>query len=275
MTTTRSTGARVLVWIGGLLGAAMIVSGAFSAVDVIATQNADPATAVATASYEAAPVVELVADGDVTVTTGGVAVDVERTSRTASARTTYSATRTGDRLVVRHECDWWRPGFCAAGLRVTVPDGTEVVIRASDGSVSATSLTGPLTVRTSDASTTVSDINGNVSLRTADGSTTISDVRGSVTARSSDGPITVDRVTGSVTTHTSDGRTTIAEVDGDIDARSSDGSVTVFGNGIPVALDITTNDGRQTIEGPTDPDASVSVRIDTVDGSASFLGPQG
>ena len=80
-------------------------------------------------------------------------------------------------------------------------------------------------------------------------------------------------MTGAVTTRTSDGRTTIATVDGDITARASDGDVTVYGNGEPVALTIATNDGQQTVDAPTDPNAPVSVHIRTVDGAASYLGP--
>ncbi|WP_426593365.1 DUF4097 family beta strand repeat-containing protein [Cellulomonas sp. McL0617] len=270
----RSTRARVLVWTGAIVGALMLASGASSLLDLLVFTNADPATVVATASYDAAPVVELVADGEVTVTTGGPRVDVERTSRTASVKATYSAVVTGDRLVVKHTCDWWRPGFCSAGLKVTVPDGTQVVVRASDGAVHATSLTGPLTVHTSDGASTITHVSGDVSLRSSDGHATITDVRGSVDAQTSDGAITVDQVTGSVTTRTRDGRTTISAVDGNISARASDGPVTVYGNGAPVALTMTTADGKQTIEAPTDPAAPVSVTIHTSDGHASYLGPR-
>jgi DUF4097 and DUF4098 domain-containing protein YvlB len=269
----RSDGARALLWAGGILGALMIAAGAYSLVNLLVFTNADPATVTGSASYDAAPVVELVADGDVTVTTGGSGVEVERTSRAVSAHTSYKASVSGDRLVVKHTCDWWRPGFCSAGLNVTVPRGTQVVVRASDGSVEARSLVGPLTVNPSDGATTITDIEGDVSLRAADGSAMIDDVRGDVTARTSDGQIDVSGVTGSVSTHTSDGRTTISAVDGDIDARAADGDVTVFGNGEPVALTIATNDGRQTVDAPTDPNASVRVSIHTVDGDASYLGP--
>ena len=270
----RSEGARALLWFGGILGALMLAAGAYSLVNLLVFTNADPATVSASASYDAASVVQLVADGDITVTTGGASVEVERTSRTASIDAKYTAALSGDRLVVRHECDWWRPGFCAAGLNVTVPEGTEVVVRATDGSVAATSLTGPLTVRTSDGSTTISDVDGDVSLESSDGSASVDDVRGDLDARTSDGWIDVSRVTGEVTTHTNDGRTTIAGAEGDVDARAEDGDVTVYGNGEPVALTIATRDGRQTVDAPTDPNAPISVRIRTSDGNASYLGPR-
>jgi len=270
----RSGGARSLLWIGGIVGALMLVTGAYSIVNLLVFTNADPSTVTGTATYDAAPVVELVADGDISVTTGGSDVHVERTSRVASSHATYKASVSGDRLVVKHVCAWWHPGYCEAGLNVTVPSGTEVVVRGSDGAVEATSLTGPLTVHASDGRATISDIDGDVSLQSGDGSVTIDDVRGDVGAHTSDGRIDVSAVTGSVTTHTSDGRTTISAVDGDIDARASDGDVTVYGDGEPVALTIETSDGRQTVDAPTDPSASPTVRIHTSDGDASYLGPR-
>ncbi|WP_028049687.1 DUF4097 family beta strand repeat-containing protein [Cellulomonas sp. URHD0024] len=270
----RSAGARALVWVGAIVGALMLVSGASSLVDLLVYSNADPATVSGSATYDAAPVVELVADGDVTVATGDASIHVERTSRTASTHASYKAAMSGNRLVVKHTCDWWRPGFCEAGLNVTVPQGTEVVVRSSDGSVEATSLTGAVTVHTSDGATRIDDVTGAVSVRSVDGDATITDIRGDVSARSSDGSVDISQVTGSVTTHSSDGRTTIAGVDGNVDARAADGDITVYGNGDPVALTVATNDGRQTVDAPTDPDASVSVAIHTVDGDASYLGPR-
>jgi len=270
----RSEGARVLLWFGAILGALMLAAGAYSLVNLLVYTNGDPSTVVGTASYDAAPVVEIVADGDITVTTGDTGVDVERTSRTASTEAKYTASLSGERLIVKHTCDWWRPGFCTAGLNVRVPEGTEVVVRASDGSVEATSLTGPLTIRTSDGSTVVEDVSGDVSLHASDGSVSIDDVRGDVDARTSDGWIDVSRVTGEVSTHTENGHTTVEAVEGDIDARASDGDVTVYGNGEPVALTIAARDGSQTVDAPTDPNASVKVGIHTADGDASYLGPR-
>ena len=65
--------------------------------------------------------VELVADGHVTVTTGGDRVEVERTASTVLAAAHYRVDELGDRLRVSYRCDWWRPGFCSASLDVTVP----------------------------------------------------------------------------------------------------------------------------------------------------------
>jgi hypothetical protein len=271
----RGPGARALTWTGAIVGGVLLLSGAYSAVDLLLLESDDATTTSADASYDAAPLVEIVADGHVTVTTGGDRVEVARTASTVLAAARYRTDASADRLLVSYRCDWWRPGFCSASLDVTVPDGTAVLVRASDGSVTATSLRGPLDVRVSDGEADVSDVVGDVTVRTADGRTSVSDVRGSVSVSSADGEITVADVSGTVTTRSSDGRTEISRSRSDIDASASDGSVTVYGTGEPVALDISTADGGQTIEGPVDPTSSTSVRIRTSDGHAAYLGPRG
>lgn len=273
--TPRGPGARALTWFGAVLGGVLLLSGAYSAVDLLATSSDDATTVSASATYDAAPAVEIVADGHVTVTTGGDRIEVDRTASTVLAAAHYRTDLSADRLLVSYRCDWWRPGFCSASLDVTVPDGTAVLVRASDGAVTASALRGPLDVRVSDGETDVSDIDGDVTVRTADGRTSVSDVRGSVSVSSADGEITVSDVSGAVTTRSSDGRTEISRSRSDIDAQASDGSVTVYGTGEPVALDISTADGGQTIEGPVDPTSSISVRIRTSDGHAAYLGPRG
>ena len=86
---------------------------------------------------------------------------------------------------------------------------------------------------------------------------------------------TVSDVSGTVTTRHQRRPHGDLPLASDIDAHASDGDVTVYGTGEPVALDISTNDGRQTIEGPIDPTSSGHVRIRTSDGDASYLGPRG
>ncbi|KQY21923.1 hypothetical protein ASD16_14750 [Cellulomonas sp. Root485] len=270
----RGPGAHALTWTGAIVGGVLLLSGAYSAVDLLVMGSDDATTTSEEASYAAASLVEIVADGHVTVTTGGDRVEVARTARTVLAAAHYRVDELGDELRVSYRCDWWRPGFCSASLDVTVPDGTAVVVRASDGSVTATSLSGALDVHVSDGETDVSDIDGDVTVRTADGRTYVSDVRGSVDVSAADGDITVSDVSGAVTTRASDGRTEISRARSDIDAHASDGSVTVYGTGEPVALDLSTNDGGQTIEGPVDPTSSISVRIRTSDGHAAYLGPR-
>lgn len=271
----RGPGARALTWAGAIVGGVLLLSGAYSAVDLLVMGSDDATTVTESASYAAAPVVEIVADGQVTVTTGGDRVEVDRTGRTVLEAAHYRTDLSADRLLVSYRCDWWRPGFCSVALDVTVPDGTSVIIRANDGAVTASALSGPLDVHLSDGEARVSDIDGDVVVRTADGRVEVTDVRGSVDASSADGGIIVSGVSGDVTTRSSDGRTEISSSRGNIDARASDGDVTVFGTGEPVALEIMTADGGQAIEGPVDPTSSIHVRIATADGRAEYLGPRG
>jgi len=270
----RTPAARALTWVGAVIGGVLVLSAGYSAVNLLVLGSGDATTVVGTASYPAAPVVELVADGHVTVTTGGDRVEVERTRRTTLTPARYDAARAGDRLTVSYRCESWRPGFCSASLDVTVPDGTAVVVRASDGAVDASGLRGPLDVRVSDGDSRISDVDGDVTVRANDGTVDVDTVRGSLTVSSADGGVTVSGVSGSVVARSSDGRVEISDVQGDVDAHASDGDATVYGTGEPVALDISASDGREIVEGPTDPSASTHVRIRTSDGDAAFLAPR-
>ena len=211
----------------------------------------DATTVVQTPRYDAAPVVELVADGHVTVTTGGDRVEVERTASTALAPATTARARRPPR--VSYRCDWWRPGFCSASLDVTLPDGTPWSSAPATARSTATSLRGPLDVHVSDGDIDVSDIDGDVTVRTADGGTASATSAARSRVSSADG---ADDGPGRLRLghpRSSDGRIDIAGARGDIDAHASDGDVTVWGTGEPVALDISATDGRQVVEGPTDP----------------------
>ena len=255
-----------------MIGAVILVGTAANLVDLALWADADDATTSATVTYSARPVVELVADGEVDVRTGGDRVVVERTARAALTSVHYAVDESADRLTVRHECAWF--GSCRASLAVSVPAGTDVVVRASDGDVTARGLNGALDIRTGDGRTEVADLAGDLTLASSDGAVDVRSVQGDVDVRSSDGSTSIDGVSGSLTATSGDGRVTVSGVLGDVDVRSSDGDVTVYGTGDPVALDIQVVDGRQTVDAPTDPGASRTVGIHVNDGDASYLGPR-
>ncbi|MGY4645120.1 DUF4097 family beta strand repeat-containing protein [Cellulomonas sp. URHB0016] len=271
----RSPGSRALVWTGGVLGGLILLGSAYSATGQLVAANVDVESTARTATYDALPVVRLVADGDVTVTTGGSEVVVRRESRSALATPRYSVDVVGGRLLVQHRCDWWSPGVCSASLVVQVPEGTDVEIEASDGDVSAQALRGSLDAHTSDGATVVEDVVGDVSVHGSDGRIDVSSVQGDVDVSSSAGRVDVSDVSGRADVHSSDGRIELSAVHGDVDASASDGDVTVYGTGEPVALDISVADGHQTVTGTTDPGASVHVRIHASDGNVAYLGPNG
>ncbi|ROS75344.1 DUF4097 family beta strand repeat-containing protein [Cellulomonas sp. PhB143] len=265
----RGPGARALAWLGGTVGVLLLAWGGFQLADWASATSTS-----ATRSYAAAPVVELVADGHVTVRGGAdeTGVSVESTARSGFSGPTYSAEAAGDRLVVSHECGWWpSSGVCRGSLDVVVPERTEVVVHSSSGAVRASGLVGRTRLSTSDGRVEVSDVVGDTTVETSNGRVQAGDVDGNLDARSSNGAIDVSGVTGDAVLETSNGRVDVDDVAGDVDAESSNGDITVRGAGHPVVLTIETSNGERTVEGATDPSAPVRVRISTSNGDVTYL----
>jgi hypothetical protein len=269
----RGPGGRALLVIGVVVGVALVVATGWSAVQALAEGWGNAPTTSGTSTYTAQPTVELHADGDVSVTKGGDRVVVRRTAHSAIGSVRYSAQVEGDHLVVRHTC-WRFSGTCRASLDVTVPEGTALVITTSDGRLDAHGLVGSLEAHTADGAPTIANVRGDVTLSTGDGRVDVRDIDGSLTASTSDGAVAISGVTGDATVRTSDGRVDVEKVQGNVDASTSDGAVTVRGTGEPVALDISTSNGHQTVQAPTNPNASRHVRIHTSDGDVAYLGPR-
>lgn len=303
----RGPGARALLWAGVAVGAVAIAQVAYQSADWLAST-----TTLSTESHAAAPVVELTADGDVTVTVGtSGSVDVERRARSGFQDVDYRAVESPERLVVEHTCPGWlSTGTCEADLTVQVPEGTSVVVHArsgevraegiggavdvesSDGDVSVLRASGTVDARTSSGRVTVEGTGGAVTARTGDGGVTVRDAGGSVEARSSSGAVLVDgasgdvdarsgdgevearEVTGSAVATSSSGAVRVSGVAGDVEAVTGDGPVVVRGTGAPVALEISTGDGRSTVDAPTDPAASRTVTIRSSSGDVSYLGAE-
>lgn len=301
----RSAAGTALTVAGIAVAGALLVAGVLELLSWVFVQTASGSATVARTDT-----VELVADGRVTVTVGDVdEVRIERDARYAWAAPRYGVTAAGDRTVVRHECTSLVAMNCSADLTVEVPDGTRVVVRTSDGAVRVAGAAGGVQVRAADGDVQVTGTRGDVDVRGLDGAVDLADVTGdvvvhvadgglrvtdvtgdvlvrggdgatvvagagSVDVRTADGRLEVRDVRGPVTARSADGAVLVAAVDGDVSVHAVDGDVTVHGNGEPVALDITSN-GRQRVEGPTDPAADVRVELRTSDGAVSYLGPQG
>lgn len=300
----QSRGGRALLWAGVTVGSLAIVQVAYQGVDWLSAT-----TTVSTQVYAAAPVVELTADGDVTVTVGDSGdVTVEQRTRTGFQRTSQDVVESTDRLAVSHTCPrWWNNGVCQIDLTVQVPEGTAVVVRSGSGAVRADGIGAALDLQTSDGDVTVLRAGGSVEARsssgrveidgaagdvvatTGDGSVTVRGAGGAVTAKSSSGRVLVDgaagdvsavtgdgdvearTVSGSAVAKTSSGAVRVSGVTGDVEAITGDGDVVVRGTGTPVALQISTGDGRSTVEAPTDPSASRTVTIRSSSGDVSYL----
>lgn len=283
----RSSTARALTALGVLLGAAVVVTGALFLADLTMS-----GTSTTHRSYDAVGTVELVADGDVTVTAVEGDVEVDAIARSGLREPRYTADEGADRLEITHRCDWsvFLP-HCSGRLDVTLPAGTEVVVRTENGDVVASGVAGSVELVTSNGDVEVTAVAGALSARSSNGEVTISDAGGDVDAWSSNGDIRIEHVDGTVTSETSNGGLVVADVAGDASARTSNGSVevrgvagdvvavtsngraTVHGDGEPVALTIETSNGRETVDGPTDPGADRTVEIRSSNGAVAYLVP--
>ncbi len=303
----RSTTGRVLTVVGAVLVGALVLQGAVQLLSWVAAS-----TTTGSERLAATDVVELVADGAVEVeATDATDLRVTRTATYAWLEPRYEVTVDGDRTVVRHECPLTFVALrCEADLVAQVPEGTHVVVRGVDGavrvagavgdvelsaadgrvtvdgargdvqvrgvdgSVRVQDVAGAVAIRMTDGQVEVRDAGGDVQVRGLDGAVLVQGVEGDVDARVTDGRLEVRGVRGALTANTVDGNVLVAAVRGDITVRAVDGGVTVHGTGEPVALSIR-GDGRQRVEGPTDPDADVRVELSAVDGQVAYLGPEG
>ncbi|MFI2753656.1 DUF4097 family beta strand repeat-containing protein [Cellulomonas sp. P22] len=226
---------RALLWAGGVLGAVLIAWCALQAADVFATT-----TETVDHDYGAARTVELVADGPVTVTAGGDdAVLVTERNRTGFGSSTYTADLTSQdgegSLVVESRCNrWWGSSTsCAAGLDVTVPAGTAVLVRSSSGDVAVSDVAGTVDVSAGDGRVLVAGAGGDVLASTVSGGVSVDGVDGDLVASTLDGAVEVARVTGDVVASSGSGQ---VSVDGgrQVEARTTDGAVTVTATRGPV-----------------------------------------
>ncbi|MCP2266339.1 DUF4097 domain-containing protein [Promicromonospora thailandica] len=283
----RGATARVLTTLGVLLGVVAVGFGALFLVDLAMSE-----TTTSHHTYDAVGTVELVTDGDVTVTAAEGDVEVDAVAHSGLREPRYSAEESGDRLEVTHRCGWsvFLPR-CSGDLDVTLPAGTEVVVRTENGDVVAGGLAGEVTLHTSNGEVEATDVAGSLFARSSNGDVTVTgagsdvevsssngdltvrDVDGTVTGGTSNGRVTVEEVTGDASVRSSNGSVEVSGVGGDVDAQTSNGDVTVTGDDEPVALTIETSNGRETIDGPTDPDADRTVRIRSSNGDVTYLVP--
>lgn len=281
----RGATARVLGTVGVLLGLAVVAFGALFLVDLMMSE-----TTTTHRSYDAVDTVELVADGDVTVSAADGDIEVDAIAHSGLREPTYSADASANRLEITHRCGWsFALPRCSGELDVTLPAGTEVVIRTENGDIVASGLAGDVSLDTSNGQVEATDISGplsasssngdidvttsgaDVEASTSNGEIDVVDVDGTVTADTSNGDITIRSVTGDASATSSNGSVEISAAGGDVYAVTSNGRVTVIGDGEPVALTIQTSNGDETIEGPTDPDAERTVEIRSSNGDVAYL----
>ncbi|WP_407320324.1 hypothetical protein UQW22_07685 [Isoptericola halotolerans] len=304
----RGPAGRVLLVAGLALGGLLFAWGALHLVDWALseiTTTREGYDAVADLGLSTTGDVDVRADEDAT------GIDVEVVSRSGLVGPEYSVETVDGRLVLTNECPaWaWFSWVCSGELHATVPAGTAVVAGTGNGDVSASGLDGGVELRSangdvvagvmggdvlatsSNGDVVVDDVRGDVEARTANGSLDLARVEGRVTARSSNGDVEVSDAGGAVVARSSNGAVEVSTAGGDVEARSTNGSVevvgaagdvlartsngavTVVGDGEPVDLTISTSNGDETIEGPTDPGAPRTVEIGSSNGDVAYLAP--
>jgi DUF4097 and DUF4098 domain-containing protein YvlB len=164
---------------------------------------------------------------------------------------------------------------------ITIPPGTDMHVKTSDGDIRAGELAGRLEARTSDGDVMITAVDGPaVLLRSSDGDVRVDRIHGDeVEARTSDGDVRVRSAAGKeLTFSTSDGDVRVEEAeadaiylktsDGDIDvtatagkvrAHTSDGDIRVTLTG-ETQLDLVTSDGDIAIRVPQTMGATVDLR---------------
>lgn len=276
---------RVLGTVGAVLALAVVVFGALFLVDLSMSE-----TSTTHRSYDAVDSVELVADGDVTVSAAEGDIEVDVIAHSGLRGPSYSADESAGHLELTHRCGWSIAlPRCSGELEVTLPAGTEVVVRTENGEVVASGLAGDVSLHSDNGRIETTDLGGTLTARTSNGDVDITgsgadvdtstsngkihvvDVGGTVTAHSSNGDVTIASVTGDASATTSNGSVDMSLVGGDIYGETSNGRITVIGDGEPVALTISTSNGEEIIQGPTDPDADRTVEIRSSNGDVAYL----
>jgi len=131
-------------------------------------------------------------------------------------------------------------------LEVTVPRGTDLDAKTSDGAIEVPALEGSVRARTSDGAISLEGAKGTIVLSSSDGRIAAHGVDGTLDAHASDGAITVDGRFDALKLSTSDGRIT-ADVGP--------------GSRMTTEWSVTAGDGSIDLRLPTDLSADLEARV--------------
>ena len=151
-------------------------------------------------------------------------------------RVSYTATQEGDTVTVVADVangPAWFNRDAGTHLEITVPERIELDLETSNGQVTVTGVSGPVTVATSNGRIEIAGVSGTVQARSSNGRIALDGVSGPVTAETSNGAISLSGTIppGSVNRlRTSNGGVTVVLVDTpslDLNARTNNGRVQV------------------------------------------------
>lgn len=174
----------------------------------------------------------------------------------------------------RTSINWgWSPRVRVRAI-ITIPRGTDMRVKTSDGDIRGGALAGKLDARTSDGAILIEEVDApSVELKTSDGNVRVDRIEADmVQARTSDGNVRAGKVVGKeVTFSTSDGDVTIESADADeLYLSSSDGDVTIEElTGTKMRGRTSDGDLRVTLAG------DVALDLRTSDGDIHIYAPRG
>lgn len=222
---------RVGPWLvlGGVLVVVTVAATAFGVLGSVGVDRGDRSD-----SYAGVGALEIEnrTGGDVSLTSGGDEVLVERTLRgTPLTEPDDSVEVDGDVLDVEAECDGIPFfGSCAVSYEITVPEGIRVDVETVSGRISVDGLDGELELSTTSGAVRVSDNVGDVDVETTSGRIELDGVRGAVEAESVSGDIVVAGRGESLTASTTSGRVDASEFEAEtVSAESTSGDVALGG----------------------------------------------
>lgn len=218
----RTSAATALRWSGAVLSALLLLWVGWQVADQLAQRSTQTEH-----SYPATDTLVLVADGEVTVTTGGTMVEVVAHAVRGFASTSYTADESGGRLELSHECRGIVADRCTASLDVRVPEGAHVTISTSSGAISAVGVVGDVQMSTGNGSVTVDGVTGRVLAVSGSGDVEVSRVRGSVDASTNNGEVLVHEAGGAVVARSSNGDIDVRDAAGSVEASTNVGAVAV------------------------------------------------
>ena len=143
----------------------------------------------------------------------------------------------------------WNGVSRSAKLVVSVPSGSDLVVRTGDGSIRVDHVNGKLELRSADGSVTGRDLSGDVVAHTEDGAIRLEGIDGKCDVASDDGSITVQGRLEALRVSTEDGSVVVraaagSKISRDWNLSTGDGSMVLYlADGLGADLDAEARDG--------------------------------
>jgi hypothetical protein len=237
-----------------VVGVVLIVIGGVGLLAAINRSNRETGRATFSTATE---VVFEVSNGPVTFSTGGDEVVVETSVTTGFLGGEATVEQEGGTVSIRHDCPIIFGFGCEASFDVTLPVGTTISGRTSNGAISLDSTDGPVDVTTSNGAVTLVDVSSPVTVATSNGAIGGTGLTSaSLEVRTSNGQIVLE----------------FAEPPDAVQARSSNGAIEINlpEDAPPYSVTTSTSNGSVVTEIRTDPDAEATIDVETSNGDITI-----